>query len=178
MNTTAAAIEANVTAATIRTWCRNGVITATKAAGKWVIDQVSLAARIAIGQLKTRKAPKPVVYSVETMKAIGGNEWIRGDKHRVYLNDWLEFAEGIDIDFYKSGGVWGAAIDGQGIANGRARQILGAVHKVYFDATDGKLYVQHTDADCFEIRYLDGHRDDINIVARIFAGVRAAIAAL
>lgn len=56
MNTTAAALQANVTAATIRAWCRRGVIAATKAAGRWTIDTASLAARIAIGAMRSRKA--------------------------------------------------------------------------------------------------------------------------
>jgi hypothetical protein len=57
MNTTAAALQANVTTATIRTWCRRGVITAAKQAGRWIIDTASLAARITIGAMRTRKAP-------------------------------------------------------------------------------------------------------------------------
>lgn len=60
MNTTAAATQAHVTVATIRTWCRKGVITATKTAGRWIIDTASLAARITIGQLKARKE-RPVI---------------------------------------------------------------------------------------------------------------------
>lgn len=59
MNTTSAALQANVTTDTIRTWCRRGVITATKQAGRWIVDTASLAARIAIGAMRTRKA-KPV----------------------------------------------------------------------------------------------------------------------
>ncbi|MFF8589999.1 hypothetical protein ACF061_00925 [Streptomyces sp. NPDC015220] len=54
MNTTTAATQAHVTVATIRTWCRRGVITATKTAGQWVIDTASLNHRIAIGQRKAR----------------------------------------------------------------------------------------------------------------------------
>ena len=57
MNTTAAATEANVTVATIRTWCRRGVVTAIKQAGRWIIDTASLAHRIAIGAMRTRKQP-------------------------------------------------------------------------------------------------------------------------
>lgn len=56
MNTSAAAIEAHVTPATIRLWARRGIIAATKAAGRWFIDAASLAHRIAIAALKTRKA--------------------------------------------------------------------------------------------------------------------------
>ncbi|MFF1547174.1 helix-turn-helix domain-containing protein [Streptomyces sp. NPDC058291] len=54
MNTTTAAIQAGVTADTIRTWCRRGVITATKQAGRWTIDPASLARRIEIGHRKDR----------------------------------------------------------------------------------------------------------------------------
>lgn len=54
MNTTTAAIQAGVTTNTIRTWCRRGVIAATKQAGRWIIDAASLARRIAIGQRNTR----------------------------------------------------------------------------------------------------------------------------
>jgi hypothetical protein len=49
MNTTTAAAQANVTVATIRTWCRRGVIAAIKTTGRWVIDAASLARRIQIG---------------------------------------------------------------------------------------------------------------------------------
>ncbi len=55
MNTTTAATQANVTAATIRTWCRTGVITAAKAAGRWFIDAASLAHRITIGKMKAAR---------------------------------------------------------------------------------------------------------------------------
>lgn len=56
MNTTAAALTANVTPATIRTWCRSNVIAAVKTSGRWIIDAASLAHRIALAALKTRKA--------------------------------------------------------------------------------------------------------------------------
>ena len=56
MNTTAAALQANVTTATIRTWCRKGVVAAIKQAGRWIIDTTSLAHRITIGTLKRKQA--------------------------------------------------------------------------------------------------------------------------
>jgi hypothetical protein len=55
MNTTTAAAEANVTVATIRTWCRVGAVAAIKRAGRWFINAVSLAHRIAIGAMRARK---------------------------------------------------------------------------------------------------------------------------
>jgi hypothetical protein len=60
MNTTTAALQANVTVATIRTWCRNGVIAATKTAGRWVVNAASLAHRIAIAAMRTRKATRMI----------------------------------------------------------------------------------------------------------------------
>lgn len=56
MNTTAAALQAHVTTATIRTWARRGIVAATKTAGRWFIDAASLAHRIAIAAMRTRKA--------------------------------------------------------------------------------------------------------------------------
>jgi hypothetical protein len=56
MNTTAAALQAHVTTATIRAWARRGVIAATKTAGRWIINAASLTHRIAIAAMRTRKA--------------------------------------------------------------------------------------------------------------------------
>lgn len=55
ITTTAAATQAGVTVATIRTWCRRGAVAAVKLAGRWVIDTASLTHRIAIGAMRTRK---------------------------------------------------------------------------------------------------------------------------
>lgn len=53
MDTTTAATQAGVTRATIRHWARMGAIAATKTAGRWTIDETSLARRIRL----TREAP-------------------------------------------------------------------------------------------------------------------------
>lgn len=55
MNTTTAAAQANVTTATIRTWCRKGAVAAIKQAGRWIIDTASLAHRITIGAMKAAR---------------------------------------------------------------------------------------------------------------------------
>ncbi|WP_431979993.1 hypothetical protein [Streptomyces qinglanensis] len=78
MNTTAAALQANVTVATIRTWCRYGAITAVKQAGRWIIDTASLATRIAIGARRTRKA-KTMTTTGTLVQIAGGEYGIRGD---------------------------------------------------------------------------------------------------
>lgn len=69
MNTTAAAaLQANVTTATIRTWCRRGAVAAIKQAGRWIIDTASLAHRIAIGAMRTRKQAPVLDLSAATIK--------------------------------------------------------------------------------------------------------------
>jgi len=65
MNTTAAAAQANVTVATIRTWCRYGAVTAIKQAGRWVIKAASLTRRIAIGALRTARKATTMTESSE-----------------------------------------------------------------------------------------------------------------
>lgn len=78
MNTTVttaeAAAQAHVTTSTIRLWARRGVIAATKTAGRWLIDAASLAHRIAIAALKTRKATvteQPIHLTSRTKKIRG-----------------------------------------------------------------------------------------------------------
>lgn len=65
MNTTAAAIQANVTVPTVRAWCRNGVVDAIKQAGRWIINAASLATRIAIGELKESRMTEQPKYAID-----------------------------------------------------------------------------------------------------------------
>lgn len=168
MNTTTAAAEAQVTVTTIRTWCRRGVIAATKQAGRWIIDTASLAARIAIGKMK--RPARTVVYSIETMTAIGGRRWQKNGHDRVYLNGF-ETVPGLELDHYKSGNISYAELDGEKVSNSEAGRLATAVDKVYFDAADGKVHIKWGWGNP---RSLD--RDEI--AARIFGAVRTAIAAL
>jgi hypothetical protein len=181
MNTTtakAAAQAAGVAVATIRAWCRTGVVAATKQAGRWIIDTASLTYRIALPAL-LRPVRKAVQLTAETITAVGGRRWTnpRTGQDRFYFNDWAEFA-GLDVDYYKSGNVCGATLGGRGIANGRVAGILGKIAKVWFDTTDNSLHVTGWDANAVEVRYLDGQRDTVDLAARIRAGITAAVAAL
>lgn len=170
MNTTAAAAEANVTVATVRTWCRYGAVEAAKVAGRWVIETASLARRIAIGARRA-PAPKKVVYSVETMTAIGGNEWERYGKHRVYFDAPVETFAGLELAYYKSGNICGAWLGDEKVSNAEGGRLAGAVAKLYFDAADGKLHIQWGYGEPRSLTRAE-------LADRIFAGVRAAIAAL
>lgn len=173
MNTNEAAIKANVTTKTIRTWCRFGAVAATKAHGKWIIDEASLARRITLAA-PAKTAP---TLSIDTMIAIGGSRWTKGNLDRVYVNDWATFA-GIEVSRYGTGNISSASFDGDPIANGRAGELLGAIDKVYFDAADGKLHARHFGADAIQIRTLAGNRYTADLLAATFNGIRAAVAAL
>ncbi|MEU0200888.1 MULTISPECIES: hypothetical protein [unclassified Streptomyces] len=169
MNTTAAAIQANVTTDTIRTWCRIGAVAAIKQAGRWVIDAASLAHRIAIGKLRRRKE-RPLQFTVDTMTAIGGSRWTKAGKDRVYINDWAAFA-GLEVEHYKSGNISWAAWRGEKISNSQAYKLLGSIDKVWFDAADGKLHCRH------------GHSQSSvatpeEVWNAVVSGIRSAIAAL
>jgi hypothetical protein len=168
MNTTAAADTAKVTVATIRDWARRGVIAATKTAGRWVIDSASLARRIAIGAMK--RPARRVIYSIETMLAIGGNRWQRNGMDRVYINDWAAFA-GIETTRYNTGSISSASYQGEGISNSQAGKLLGSIDKVWFDAATGKLHGRYGYS---ESRVAT--RDEV--WAAVTAGIRTAIAAL
>ncbi|WP_331726270.1 hypothetical protein [Streptomyces sp. NBC_00470] len=65
MDTTAAAAEARVTIATIRTWCRTGAVAATKQSGRWIIEPASLTVRIANGAGKAKAMTHQPMYRVE-----------------------------------------------------------------------------------------------------------------
>lgn len=72
MNTTAAATQANVTVATIRTWCRVGAVAAVKQAGRWIIDPTSLARRIEIGARRMPALPPMAITSKTSTPGVLG----------------------------------------------------------------------------------------------------------
>lgn len=170
MNTNLAASAAGVTTPTIRMWARTGVIAAIKQAGRWVIDETSLRYRIALAALKTRTAaPKPIVYSTETMTAVGGSRWSRGDKDRVYLNNWAALA-GLETSHYGTGNISNASYQDENISNRQAGLIAGALDKVWFDVTTGQIHGTWG--------YTNPRMGREQVWADVTAGIRTAIAAL
>ena len=137
LTVTQAAAKAGVSPSTIRHWCRIGAVAATKIGRRWHIDPTSLDYRISL----TRPQEKKMELTVETLVAIGGNRWTKGNYDRVYFNDWPELI-GLEIDRYKTGNIWAASLNGETISNSEARRLLGAVDKVYFDAADGQIHVK------------------------------------
>jgi len=87
MNTTEAARQAKVTVPTIRHWARYGAIKAVKAAGRWIIDGLSLARRIA---LNTKKATT-VNLTHGDLRPIA--TWVRTGNCRLLMRDELAHNE-------------------------------------------------------------------------------------
>lgn len=170
MNTTAAALEAHVTVDTIRTWARNGVITATKNAGRWVIDTASLARRIAIGAMKRPTKPATVAFTADTMVAIGGSRWRNSGTDRVYINGWHTYL-GLHVETRRSGSISHATLNGETISNTDARRFADAVRKVFWDSATGEITVQWGSGTPYQMNRQE-------IVAALNSGIRAAIAAL
>ncbi len=75
----------------------------------------------------------------ETLVEIGGRLWERGDKRRIYFND-LASLYGLEVDFYNTGNVSSAKLDGETISNSAARKILGALGetKIWWDLVEDK----------------------------------------
>lgn len=167
MNTTAAATEARVTVATIRTWCRIGAVAATKTAGRWIIDAASLARRIAIGARRARKA---IAITVETLTAIGGNRWQRGDMDRIYFNNPAQLA-GLETSHFKTGNISGAYWQGELVSNSQGYKLATSIDKLWYDLADGKFHCRFGFGESREA-------SPTEVFHAAIAGIRTAIAAL
>ena len=87
-------------------------------------------------------------YTAEQIIRIGGKEWRKGDRHRVYINRHvLQRLLGLEVDYYNSGSIRRAELRGQRISNSEAGRILAS--EVYWEA--GELH----------IRSASRHREDI-----------------
>jgi len=77
---------------------------------------------------------------LEALKNIGGKEWKKGDKRRVYFND-LEKYINLDVGFYKTGNVNCAYFDGERISNSKASKILWALNSasLWYDIESDKF---------------------------------------
>ncbi|MEU3455550.1 helix-turn-helix domain-containing protein [Micromonospora sp. NPDC006766] len=74
-------------------------------------------------------------YTAEQITRIGGREWRKSDGTlRVYLNVdvWAPLV-GLEIEFYKSGNIAHATLNGEKISNRRAAQLTAI--KVYWEAS-------------------------------------------
>jgi hypothetical protein len=77
---------------------------------------------------------------------------------------------GLETSSYNTGSIADATYQGEPISNNQAKKILGCIEKVFYDAADGKLYVQWG--------YGNPRMGREQVWADIATGIRAAIAAL
>ncbi len=72
-----------------------------------------------------------------------GNEWQKGESHRVYFNNLAQWY-GLKVTRYNSGSIMSAAFDGETISNSYAKEIEGKFFgvKIWFDFADGEFHSQ------------------------------------
>lgn len=70
-----------------------------------------------------------------------GNEWKAGDKHRIYINK-LEELYGFDANYYGTGNISSATLDGEQISNSKARKIKTNLDfgKLWYDVNAKRFY--------------------------------------
>lgn len=77
---------------------------------------------------------------VEALEAKGFSRWTKGNMDRLYFN--LEKAGDLELDYYKSGNLRSADLDGERISNAEACRLLSV--KCFIDLKNGnKMVVQY-----------------------------------
>lgn len=80
---------------------------------------------------------------VNTLKQIGGSEWMKNGMHRVYFND-LPALYGLSCEHYGTGNISSAKLNGEGISNSHARKLISALSgKFWYDVTSGTFQGQY-----------------------------------
>jgi len=76
---------------------------------------------------------------IQRLVKIGGNEWIKGEHHRVYFNSDVQAKMiGLSCSCYKTGNISSATLNGEVISNCEAKRILSSIGKLWYDAKTGK----------------------------------------
>jgi len=90
--------------------------------------------------------------TIKRLVEIGGSEWQKNGKHRVYFNDLTEFY-GLKLEFYNSGNISSATLDGEHISNTSAKTIYSRLlaGSVYYDVADGKYHGQYIEQSFFNV---------------------------
>lgn len=87
--------------------------------------------------------------NIDNLKKIG-NEWIKGDMHRIYIDD-LPRHYGLNAKYYNSGKIMSATFRGDEISNTQAREIEGRFieSKVWFDVKTGEFQQKNVQPKAF-----------------------------
>lgn len=74
----------------------------------------------------------------------GGKVWEKPGMRRIYFSPKLVFS--MDVNFYGSGNVSSASVNGVRISNSEAARILDS--KIWYDLSDNKFHTKNTDRLC------------------------------
>lgn len=79
-------------------------------------------------------------FDIEALEKKGFNRWTKGNMDRLYFN--IEKSGDLELDYYKSGNLRSADLDGERISNAEACRLLAV--KCFIDLKNGnKLVVQY-----------------------------------
>lgn len=85
---------------------------------------------------------------IEALESKGFNRWTKGNFDRLYFS--LEKSGDLDLDYYKSGNLRAADLDGERISNAEACRLLSV--KCFIDLKNGnKLVVQYGREDAQDV---------------------------
>lgn len=95
----------------------------------------------------TDKKAKNTV-DIEALEKKGFNHWSKGNKERLYFN--IEKSGYLDVDYYKTGNVRSAYLNGERISNAEAYRLMAV--KCFINLKhDNNLVVQHGGLEAREI---------------------------
>lgn len=104
-----------------------------KAFGGKVTEYFAEALKMAWAQAKSS-------IDIEALEKKGFNRWTKGNMDRLYFN--IEKSGDLELDYYKSGNLRSADLDGKRISNAEACRLLAV--KCFIDLKNGnKLVVQY-----------------------------------
>jgi len=109
--------------------------------GKWSGGKFYSAAKLAeMDAAKSAERKTAGGLNVEKLKEMG-NEWIKGDHHRIYFNNLAEMY-GLETGRYGTGNISSATLDGEKTSNNQARRIASDLKelKIWYDVKKGKFF--------------------------------------
>lgn len=112
-----------------------------KAFGGKVSEYFAQALKMAWAQAKSS-------INIEALEQKGFNRWTKGDMDRLYFN--IEKSGDLDADYYKTGNMRSAYLNGERISNAEACRLLSV--KCFIDLkNDNKMVVQYGREDAQDV---------------------------
>lgn len=76
--------------------------------------------------------------TIQKLEALGLTHWIKGDMDRIYIDDKdLKAVFGLEIEYYKTGNIKSAILNGDKLSNNKAYGLLR--NRIYFDCKTNKF---------------------------------------